>query len=260
MARTDENAEFGSGVVVVVGGSGGIGSAITRAFVERGVDTVFTYHGNEARAQKLLGALGDTRARVEARQLALEVEGAAPALLAELVERYGRIIGVVYAAGPMIKVGYVAKLAPQEWQRVFSLDTHACFNLVHAALPILSKQGGGSLVAISTDQLARPEPRGVLSAAPKGAIEMLFRAIAVESARFGIRANTVRPGWIDAGMTGTGIGGQMSEEAMKASLARIPMGRMGTPRDVAEAVVFLTSERANYITGIAIPVDGGMQL
>jgi NAD(P)-dependent dehydrogenase (short-subunit alcohol dehydrogenase family) len=176
------------------------------------------------------------------------------------VERYGRIIGVVYAAGPMIKVGYVAKLAPQEWQRVFSLDTHACFNLVHAALPILTRQGGGSLVAISTDQLARPEPRGVLSAAPKGAIEMLFRAVAVESARFGIRANTVRPGWIDAGMTDTGIGGQMSEEAMKASLARIPMGRMGAPRDVAEAVVYLTSERASYITGISIPVDGGMQL
>lgn len=260
MARTAQDAEFGPGVVVVVGGSGGIGSAITRAFVARGVDTVFTYHGNEARAQKLLASLGDAQARVEARQLALEVEGAASAFLIGLVERYGRLIGIVYAAGPMIKVGYVAKLAPAEWQRVFSLDTHACFNLVHAALPILGKQGGGSLVAISTDQLARPEPRGVLSAAPKGAIEMLFRAVAVESAKFGIRANTVRPGWIDAGMTDTGIGGQMSEEAMKASLARIPMGRMGTPRDVAEAVVFLTSERASYITGIAIPVDGGMQL
>ena len=260
MAHVDRDNEFGKGVVVIVGGSGGIGSAITRAFAERGVDTVFTYHGNETRAQKLLGSLGEHQTRVEARQLALETEGAAGALLNELTQRFGRLIGVVYAAGPMIKVGYVAKLTPQDWQRVFSLDTHACFNLVHAALPILTKQGGGSLVAISTDQLARPEPRGVLSAAPKGAIEMLFRAVAVESARFGIRANTVRPGWIDAGMTDAGIGGQMSEEAMKASLARIPMGRMGTPGDVAEAVVFLTSERAKYITGIAIPVDGGMQL
>lgn len=260
MTPTDQNAEFGAGVVLVVGGSGGLGSAVTRAFVERGVATVFTYHGNKARADKLLASLADARARVEALQLALEEEGAAATLLASLVERYGRIIGVVYASGPMIKVGYVAKLSPQEWQRVFLLDTHACFNLVHAALPILTKQGGGSLVAISTDQLARPEPRGVLSAAPKGAIEMLFRAVAVESARFGIRANTVRPGWIDAGMTDSGIGGQMSEEAVKASLARIPMGRMGAPRDVAEAVVYLTSQRASYITGISIPVDGGMQL
>jgi len=260
MAETEQKAEFAKGVVLVVGGSGGIGSAITRAFVARGVDTVFTYHGNAARAAKLLGSLGETGARVEALQLALEVDGAAGKLLTQLVERYGRILGVVYAAGPMIKVGYVAKLTPEDWQKVFSLDTHGCFNLVHAALPILTKQGGGSLVAISTDQLARPEPRGVLSAAPKGAIEMLFRAIAVESARFGIRANTVRPGWIDAGMTDTGIGGQMSAEAIKASLARIPMGRMGSPRDVAEAVVFLMSERANYITGISLPVDGGMQL
>ena len=74
----------------------------------------------------------------------------------------------------------------------------------------------------------------MLSAAPKGAVEMLFRAVAAEPARFGVRANTVRAGWIDAGMTESGIGGQMSEEAVKASLARIPWdewaGRAISPR------------------------------
>jgi len=147
-----------------------------------------------------------------------------------------------------------------EWQRVFALDTHGCFNLVQAAVPLLTQQGGGSLVAVTTVQFTRPELRGVLSAAPKGAVEMLFRAVAAESARFGIRANTVRAGWIDAGMTDSGIGGQMSEEALRASLARIPMARMGRPRDIAEAVVFLTSQRASYITGTALTVDGGMSL
>jgi NAD(P)-dependent dehydrogenase (short-subunit alcohol dehydrogenase family) len=252
--------EFGSGVVLVVGGSGGIGSAITTAFASRGVDTLFTYHSNAARAEQLLASLKGSAGQVMARQLALEEQDTVAALLTELKERYQRIIGVVYAAGPLIKVAYVSKISAAEWQRVFALDTHGCFNLVHAALPLLTQQGGGSLVAVTTVQFARPELRGVLSAAPKGAVEMLFRAVAAESARFGIRANTVRAGWIDAGMTDTGIGGQMSEEAVKASLARIPMGRMGRPRDIAEAVVYLTSQRANYITGIALTVDGGMSL
>ena len=190
-----------------------------------------------------------------ARQLALEDQNAPGALLAELKERYQRIIGVVYAAGPLIKVAYVSKISAAEWQRVFALDTHGCFNLVQAAVPLLTQQGGGSLVAITTVQFTRPEPRGVLSAAPKGAVEMLFRAVAAESARFGVRANTVRAGWIDAGMTDSGIGGQMSEEAVKASLARIPMGRMGRPRDIAEAVLFLTS-RASQLHHGNCP-DGG---
>lgn len=252
--------EFGSGVVLVVGGSGGIGAAITTAFANRGVDTLFTYHSNAARAEQLLATLAGSAGQIFARQLALEDQDAAGALLAELKERYQRIIGVVYAAGPLIKVAYVSKISAAEWQRVFALDTHGCFNLVQAAVPLLTQQGGGSLVAVTTVQFTRPELRGVLSAAPKGAVEMLFRAVAAESARFGVRANTVRAGWIDAGMTDSGIGGQMSEEALKASLARIPMARMGRPRDIAEAVVFLTSQRANYITGIALTVDGGMSL
>ena len=252
--------EFGSGVVLVVGGSGGIGAAITTAFANRGVDTLFTYHSNAARAEQLLATLAGSAGQIIARQLALEDQDAAGALLAELKERYQRIIGVVYAAGPLIKVAYVSKISAAEWQRVFALDTHGCFNLVQAALPLLTQQGGGSLVAVTTVQFTRPELRGVLSAAPKGAVEMLFRAVAAESARFGVRANTVRAGWIDAGMTDSGIGGQMSEEALKASLARIPMARMGRPRDIAEAVVFLTSQRANYITGIVLTVDGGMSL
>jgi len=259
---TDPTAasEFGEGVVLVVGGSRGIGGAITSAFASRGVNTLFTYHSNAARAEKLLETLKGSSGQLIARQLALEDQNAPAALLAELKERFQRIIGVIYAAGPLIKVAYVSKISAAEWQRVFALDTHGCFNLVQAAVPILSQQGGGSLVAVTTVQFTRPEPRGVLSAAPKGAVEMLFRAVAAESARFGVRANTVRAGWIDAGMTESGIGGQMSEEAVKASLARIPMGRMGRPRDIAEAVLFLTSERANYITGIALTVDGGMAL
>jgi 3-oxoacyl-[acyl-carrier protein] reductase len=252
--------EFGDGAVLVVGGSGGIGGAITAAFAGRGVNTCFTYHGNAARAQQLLESLRGSSGELTARQLALEDEDAPAALLSELKERHRRIIGIVYAAGPLIQVAYVSKISAAEWRRVFELDTHGCFNLVRAAVPLLTAQGGGSLVAVTTAQFTRPEPRGVLSAAPKGAVEMLFRAVAAESARFGVRANTVRAGWIDAGMTDSGVGGQMSEQALKASVARIPLGRMGRPRDVAEAVVFLTGERAAYITGAALNVDGGMSL
>jgi NAD(P)-dependent dehydrogenase (short-subunit alcohol dehydrogenase family) len=252
--------EFDEGVALVLGGSGGIGAAITELFAARGTDVAFTYLSNKERADKVLQRLQKYDVAVNQYQLSLEEPDAIDAVLGELKETFGKIHSIVYASGPNIQVGYVSKITRENWERVFREDTHSCFNLVHAAVPVLQAQGGGSLTAVTTTQFHRPELMGVLSAAPKAAIEMTFRAIAKESAPFGVRANIVRSGWVNAGMIDDSMGGQLEDKHYQALISQIPMKRFANPYEVAEAAVFMASNRAGFITGMSITADGGMHL
>ena len=94
----------------------------------------------------------------------------------------------------------------------------------------------------------------------KAAIEALFYAVAKENARFGIRANILQSGWVMAGQISDGMEGQLNTDAMKSIVAQIPIGRLGTPDEVAEGVIFFSSARASFITGASLVIDGGMHL
>ena len=251
---------FEPGVALVAGGSGGIGAAITRAFAAAATEVVFTYNRNKTMADQLVKALATPTQRVEALQLSLEDAAATTQRLTEVRARFGRIHSVVYAAGPVTPINFVGAITEEEWLRTFQLDTHACFNLVKAALPILKEQKGGSITAVTTTQFARHLPMSVLSSAPKAAIESMLQVTAREYGRYGVRANAVRSGWLDGGKFADGIGGQVSDKAKQAITASIPLGALGDPDDVANAVVFLSSRQARYITGEALSVDGGWKL
>lgn len=251
---------FDPGVALVAGGSGGIGSAIVTALARAGSDVIFTYHHNKPAADRLLAALANSGRRVEAVQLSLENSAAVIAQLADQRTRFGKIHSVVYAAGPATPINFVGSLTEQQWVHTFQHDTHACFNLVSAALPILKEQRGGSITAVTTTQYARHVPMSVLSSAPKAAIESMLQVAAREYGRYGVRANSVRSGWLDGGKFADGIGGQVEDKAKQAITAAIPLGALGDPADVAHAVVFLSSKLASYITGEALSVDGGWKL
>ena len=259
MQRQVSGFNFDEGVAFVAGGSGGIGAAIVHALTAAGSDVVFTYYKNKEAAAGVQAAAAPTGARVESVQLALEDSEAVARALNELRTR-SKIHSVIYAAGPSIPIHYVADIAHEAWVKTFAHDTHACFNLVHAALPILREQGFGSLTAVTTTQFARHVPLSVLSSAPKAAIESMMQVVAKEYGRFGVRANSVRSGWLGGGKLADGIGGQVQEKAMKAILSQIPMGALGAPADVANAVLFLSSRQARYISGDALTVDGGWRL
>jgi NAD(P)-dependent dehydrogenase (short-subunit alcohol dehydrogenase family) len=260
MNQSNAAFSFEAGVAVVAGGSGGIGAAIARALVHAGADVVFSYYKNKTAADQLVAELTPSARRIESVQLALEHSAAVVACLADLRQRYGRIHSVIYAAGPATPINFVGGLTESEWVKTFQLDTHACFNLVSAALPILKEQKGGSITAITTTQFARHVPMSVLSSAPKAAIESMLQVTAREYGRYGVRANSVRSGWLDGGKFKDGIGGQVSDKAKQTIVASIPLGAMGDPADVANAVVFLSSRQASYITGEALSVDGGWKL
>lgn len=248
------------GVAFVVGGSGGIGSAIVRTMVAAGNHVAFTYNSNRTAAQALCDELAPSGRQVECHALDLEHSQPVEALLADLVARHGQVHSVIYAAGPSTPINYVGRLSTDDWAKTFRLDAQACFNLVHAALPVLQKQGGGSLTAITTTQYARHVPMSLLSSAPKAAIESMMQVVAKEYGRFGIRSNSVRSGWLAGGKLAHGIDGQVTDQAMEAIRSSIPMGNLGDPDDVAQAVAFLASPAARYITGEALSVDGGWKL
>jgi NAD(P)-dependent dehydrogenase (short-subunit alcohol dehydrogenase family) len=256
----DQAQKFDAGVALLAGGSGGIGSAIARGLVAAGSDVVFTYYRNQAAAMRLRDELAASGRRVEAIQLALEDAGAVAARLADIRARYERIHSVIYASGPITPINFVGALSTEEWVKTFEHDTHACFHLVNAVLPILKAQKGGSITAVTTTQYARHVPMSVLSSAPKAAIESMLQVAAREYGRYGIRANSVRSGWLDGGKFADGIGGQVTDKAKQAIVATIPLGALGDPADVADAVVFLSSRQARYITGEALSVDGGWKL
>src|SRR5690606_162059 len=143
------------------------------------------------------------------------VAGELEALLDEMASADQKIHSFIYAAGPRIRVGFVGKLSREDWQFAFQHDAEACFGFVQAALGYLQAQPveenyAGSILALSSSQKFRPETRGVLSAAPKAAVEALIYATDKEYARFNIRANIVQSGWVGAGQIVDGMKGQLS--------------------------------------------------
>lgn len=250
---------FGSGVALVAGGTGGLGRAVCKALAAHGSPVAFTYHSSQTAARELADELA--AAGTDARHWALDLRdhAATEACVAGIRAAFGRIHSVVYAAGPKITIDYFSRLDPQIVSRVIQQDVLGFFNLAHASLPIL-KQGGGSITAITTTQGGNVEVRGSLSAAPKAAIESMIRTIAKEEAAHGVRANALRAGWVDIGLGADLLSTQLSPKAREAIHAAIPMRRFGTPGEIGEAVAFLASDRASFITGVALAADGGQHL
>lgn len=248
------------GVALIVGGTGGFGQAVCAAFARAGTQVAFTYRSRVEAAQRVAAALAADGLAVRHWPLDLADFAGVETRLVEIQAAMGPIHSVVYAAGPKIEVGPVSKLDPLTVARVMQEDVMGFFHLARASLPMFRAQGFGSLTAITTTQASHVEIRGSLSAAPKAAVESLIRTIAKEEARNGIRANSVRAGWADTGHGAELLSGKLSDKAREAILGSIPMNRFGLPDEIAQAVLFLASERASFITGVAIAADGGQHL
>ena len=249
--------DFPEGSAIVIGGSGGIGSAICKTFASHRVPVVFSYHGNETAANDLKKEILDHGGVVSSKKLSINDKTQVESFFQELQNE--RIHSIVNATGSDIRMKWINELSYEEWDDVMRTDADGFFNIIKNSLPILRKFGG-SYTTLSSIGLSRWPAKDVLSVAPKAAIDALINGIAKEEGRNNIRANSIQLGIIEAGIFLRIKGKDYDDRYIEAAKNNTALKKLGEAQDVADAVFFLASDRAKYITGQTLYLDGGYRI
>ena len=248
----DENTS--SRTVVVTGGSRGIGRAICEAFAATGCRVYFNFvTGDEAAAEteSRLKAVGGQGVGIKAD---VSQEKAVQDFFSRILEESGRIDVLVNNAG-ITRDGLLLRMKTGDWDQVMEINLRGVFHCTKAAAKSMLKQRAGKIINITSVIGVTGNAGQANYAASKAGIIGFTKSIAKELASRSITVNAVAPGYIETEMTQA-----IAEKARDAMLQQIPLGRVGSTRDVAETVLFLASEKADYITGQVIHVSGGLYI
>ena len=237
-------------VAIVTGGNGGIGLGMAGGLAEAGA-TVVIAGRNAAKGEKAAKSLGGAAVFISADVTRKE---ACEKLVGDTVARFGRLDILVNNAGMSIR-RQPQEYAEAEWHRVLDTNLTSAFLLCQAAYPEMVKAGGGKVINIGSVMSLFGAPHAAPYAASKGGIMQYTKAIATAWAKDNIQCNAILPGWIDTEMT------QGAREQVaglnEMVLGRTPAGRWGVPADLAGMAVFLAAPASDFVTGAAIPCDGG---
>lgn len=247
----------GPGAAFVVGATGGLGGAICRRLASDWRGVALGYRSSLDKALALGADIGGDALPVHCDLGdAASITGA----IDQAAAHFGAIGAMIFAGGVEIGQPFVSRIEEAQWREVIETELIGFIRVVAATLPHFRAQGFGNFVSVVSVANYVYPPGDALSSVPKAGIESLGRAIAKEEGRHNIRANMVAPGIIDSGLGAAFLKDLYTPEIWETQRRRIALQRFGDGEDIAEAVAFLASDRAKYITGQTIIVDGGFSL
>ena len=243
-------------VAVITGGNGGIGLGMAQGIASLGA-TIVIAGRNEAKAADALKTLHGMGAEASFIVADVTKKAECMALIASAAAQYGRVDILVNNAGTSVRKP-PQDLTEEEWHHVLDTNLTSAFLCSQAAYPEMMKAGGGKMINIGSMMSLFGTPFGTAYASSKGGIVQMTRAMATAWAKDNIQVNAVLPGWIDTELT---VGARAQVAGLQDSVEkRTPNGRWGTPHDMAGVAAFLASSASDFVTGTAIPVDGGFSI
>lgn len=237
---------------IITGGTRGIGRAVVLALAARGVDCAFTYAKNHAAAESLAREISDVGRKALSIPLDVRDFNGARALAESVRKEFGRLDFLVNNAG-ITRDKSLMMMNPEDWHDVIDTNLNGAFNITRASIITFLKQQSGAIVNISSVGGIHPLPGQTNYAAAKAGLIGFTKSLAREVAPYNVRVNAVAPGFIDTEMTAT-----IAPKKRELFLRSIPLQRFGTAEEVAASVLFLLSDRAQYITGQTLQLDGGL--
>ncbi len=243
-------------VALVTGGNGGIGLGMAEGFAQAGARVVLSGR-DKTKAESALTSLRGDGAEAHFIEADVSDEDACRALVAAAIEKFGRLDILVNNAGINIRKR-PEELTAREWHAVIDTNLSAALFCSQAAYTEMKRQGRGKIINIGSMMTIFAAPFAPAYGASKGGIVQLSRSLATAWASDNIQVNAILPGWIDTNLTRAAR--QQVEGLHERVLARTPAGRWGDPKDFAGIAVFLASAASDFVTGTAIPIDGGYSI
>lgn len=241
-------------VALVTGASRGIGSQIVRELAKEGYFVVINYCGSRERAEQVLESIQQAGGEGICYPCNVSDDQQTEEMIKKVIEGYGRIDVLVNNAG-ITRDNLILRMSEAEFDAVIDTNLKGCFHTIRHAARYFLKQRSGKIINIASVSGILGNVGQANYAASKAGIIGLTKTAARELASRGITVNAVAPGFVDTEMTEV-----LTEQVKEAATAQIPMKRFGTAQEIANTVVFLASEKADYITGQVICVDGGMAM
>ena len=239
-------------VALVTGGASGFGAETARRFAQEGAAVVILDLNGDGAIQvaneigNAKGLKGDVTVRTDIDEAVRLATGA-----------FGRLDIVVNNAGWTHRNKPVLEVTEQEFDRIYAINVKSIFHMVHAVVPLMSRQGGGSVINIGSTAGIRPRPGLTWYNASKGAVNLSSKSLALELAPLKIKVNCVAPVMGETGLLEAFMGVPDTPENRAKFISTIPLGRLARPADVANACVYLASDDAEFLTGVILTVDGG---